>query len=163
MLVPPRGAGRRGARRHCQDDDRPGHGAGETQRVAVERLLDFREHLRGAGGGVDAPHLGLDHRGGDLEAIDFPEDRFLVLILAGELLDQFARHCLLEGRFGPGAVVVIDAFDGHAVRALAGEIIRPRHGPPWQQQQQRRHRQSADAAGIPPQGFRLPVPGLHGR
>ena len=59
------------------DDDGPGEAVCKPRRVAIQRGLDFRQHLRRARGGVDALHFALHHRIGDVHAIGPRERGFL--------------------------------------------------------------------------------------
>ena len=102
----------------------PGH-RGEACGVIAEGGLDFRQHIRRASGGVDALHFGGDQRGRDLHPIDFPEDRFLVLILTNDLLEQRPRHRLLKGLLRSQPMSMIDAFNGRAIRAPRREVVGP--------------------------------------
>jgi hypothetical protein len=106
-------------------EDRPGHRGGKARGVIAERVLDLRQHFRRASGGVDALHLGRDHRGRYLQAIRFPENCFLVLVLTNDLLQQRSRHRLLKRRLCPHPMRVIDAFNGRAIRAARREVVSP--------------------------------------
>ena len=115
------------------DQNGPCHAAGEALRVISQRVFEFRQNLRRAGGGVDALHLGGEHRGGDCLQVGFPQRGFLAEFLPGEAFDQRARHHLFKGPLGPRAVVVIHALQRRAVGAQRGEVIRMPDGRRQQQ------------------------------
>ena len=102
--------------------DGPGHRGGEARRVISERRLDFGQHLRGAGGGVDPRHFGLDHGRGNFNAVDFPEHGLLVQLQFNKRFDLRRWHRLFKRGFGAGAVPVIDVLDGRAVSTKGGQL-----------------------------------------
>ena len=99
------------------DEDGFGHRAGEARRVVAPRGYDFGQHFRCAGGGVDALHLGVEHRGRDFHAVGFLERGFLAQVLPDQVFQRGRGQRLLEGRFLAKPMVVINAFHGRAVGA----------------------------------------------